>query len=153
MKFQECCNMDCQRDIYGNICSNNGECVCGTCVCKPPWTGHACGCNKNSTNCRNCNKNSPDKICSGHGKCNCGECQCEDGYAGKCCELCVTCESYCEILRPAVEFLGMVSHKILITHFCHKYFEQKIVTKFFPKKFQIWSISVIKLLMLNPVVT
>nr|XP_055059275.1 integrin beta-1-like [Misgurnus anguillicaudatus] len=81
-------NLDayCRKDLSANICSNNGECVCGTCECKSRenpeerYSGRYCECDNFSCDRFN------NKLCGGHGVCQCGSCVCEPGYAGSACD-------------------------------------------------------------------
>lgn len=100
--FCECDNFTCDRN-KGLLCSGHGECVCGKCNCAPEYTGPACQCLKDQTNCKSPEDN---KICSGNGKCVCGQCVCnvdEDRhYSGKYCEQCPTCPGRCGEFKDCV---------------------------------------------------
>ncbi|XP_065118246.1 integrin beta-1-like [Paramisgurnus dabryanus] len=77
---------NCRKDNSTNICSNNGECVCGTCECKirdnqdEKYSGKYCECDNFS-----CDR-SNNKVCGGHGKCDCGKCICDANYTGSACD-------------------------------------------------------------------
>lgn len=76
----------CRPENSTEICSNNRDCICGTCACharenpNEVYSGKFCQCD--SFNC----DWSDGLICGGHGKCLCGECQCLPGYTGSACE-------------------------------------------------------------------
>ncbi|XP_044280590.1 integrin beta-1 isoform X1 [Varanus komodoensis] len=94
-KFCEC-SMDevnsedmsgtCRPANSSEICSNNGECICGQCVCKKRenpnevYSGQYCQCDN-----FNCDR-SDGLICGGHGECKCRECDCWANYSGSACE-------------------------------------------------------------------
>ncbi|KAK7944664.1 hypothetical protein WMY93_000392 [Mugilogobius chulae] len=87
---------NCRKDNGTDICSNNGDCVCGTCECKKKrkpsrslqrnllrvtggasgrkcicdanYTGSACDCSLDQTSCLAKN----GQICNGRGNCDCG---------------------------------------------------------------------------------
>ncbi|XP_013871600.1 integrin beta-1 [Austrofundulus limnaeus] len=69
-----------------DICSNNGECVCGTCICKKRenpaevYSGQFCECDN-----FNCDR-SNNKLCGGHGRCECRVCICDENYTGSACD-------------------------------------------------------------------
>ncbi|XP_077077957.1 integrin beta-1-like [Siphateles boraxobius] len=69
-----------------DVCSNNGECVCGTCECKKRdnpeerYSGKFCQCDN-----FNCDR-SNNKLCGGHGRCECRKCICDPNYTGSACE-------------------------------------------------------------------
>eukprot|EP00099_Drosophila_melanogaster_P013348 NP_001303333.1 integrin betanu subunit, isoform B [Drosophila melanogaster] len=96
------------------VCSNHGDCDCGTCLCDPGYTGPFCECRE----CLDCDEKLADcfcgqcvckygwsgskcncdgdtdacvgptgEICSERGTCQCEECQCEEPYLGKFCEI------------------------------------------------------------------
>uniref|UniRef100_A0A8C5FQT2 Integrin beta n=1 Tax=Gadus morhua TaxID=8049 RepID=A0A8C5FQT2_GADMO len=77
---------NCRRDNGTDICSNNGECVCGTCECKTRenpaeiYNGKYCECDN-----FNCDR-SGNKLCGGHGQCECRMCVCEANYTGSACD-------------------------------------------------------------------
>ena len=60
------------------VCSGNGECECPLngssvqCSCFPGWTGEACDCTDDVTDCM---FNGVE--CDNHGTCKCGKCECE----------------------------------------------------------------------------
>nr|ABE66386.1 truncated integrin beta1 subunit-like protein 3 [Danio rerio] len=76
----------CRMNNGTEVCSNNGECVCGTCECKKRenpeerYSGRYCECNNFSCDRFN------NKLCGGHGRCMCGQCACEFNYAGSACQ-------------------------------------------------------------------
>lgn len=77
---------NCRRDNGTDICSNNGDCVCGTCECKKRenptevYSGQFCECDN-----FNCDR-SNNKLCGGHGRCECKKCICDANYTGSACE-------------------------------------------------------------------
>ena len=87
-QFCECDDKSCDRSLSGLVCGGHGRCDCGRCECDAGWTGPACDCLAEVTQCL-----SPDGgICSGHGDCVCGQCKrCDDGYSGQFCSECITC--------------------------------------------------------------
>ncbi|XP_077381113.1 integrin beta-1-like isoform X2 [Festucalex cinctus] len=76
----------CRKDNGADICSNNGDCVCGTCQCKKRdnpaelYSGQYCECD--NFNCDRAN----NKLCGGHGHCVCRMCVCEANYTGSACD-------------------------------------------------------------------
>ncbi|XP_078085091.1 integrin beta-2-like isoform X2 [Mustelus asterias] len=74
----------CRKDNSSAICSNQGDCACGRCIChtnpNKKIYGRYCECDDQS-----CERNL-GKLCAGHGKCDCGTCKCEKGYSGTACE-------------------------------------------------------------------
>ncbi|XP_037807558.1 integrin beta-PS isoform X1 [Lucilia sericata] len=104
-RFCECDNFSCDRHEQ-QLCSgpDHGVCECGSCVCKPGWTGTACDCRDSNDTCIPPNGG---EICSGHGECECGVCKCkstEEGrYSGKYCEKCPTCSGRCHELKDCVQ--------------------------------------------------
>ncbi|CAL9689563.1 unnamed protein product [Knipowitschia caucasica] len=77
---------NCRRDNGTDICSNNGDCVCGTCECKKRenpaevYSGTYCECDN-----FNCDRSS-NKLCGGHGRCECRKCICDANYTGSACD-------------------------------------------------------------------
>ncbi|XP_016304980.1 integrin beta-1-like [Sinocyclocheilus anshuiensis] len=77
---------NCRKDKGTDICSNNGECVCGTCECKKRdnpeerYSGLFCECDN-----FNCDR-SNNKLCGGHGQCECRKCICDANYTGSACD-------------------------------------------------------------------
>uniref|UniRef100_UPI003AADFA5C integrin beta-1a isoform X2 n=1 Tax=Centroberyx gerrardi TaxID=166262 RepID=UPI003AADFA5C len=69
-----------------DICSNNGDCVCGTCECKKRenpeerYSGQYCECDN-----FNCDR-SGNKLCGGHGRCECRVCICDPMWSGSACD-------------------------------------------------------------------
>uniref|UniRef100_A0A673BZV5 Integrin beta n=1 Tax=Sphaeramia orbicularis TaxID=375764 RepID=A0A673BZV5_9TELE len=76
----------CRKDNGTDICSNNGECVCGTCECKKRenpeerYSGQYCQCDN-----FNCDR-SGNKLCGGHGRCECRVCICDYPWTGSACD-------------------------------------------------------------------
>uniref|UniRef100_A0A8C6STN2 Integrin beta n=1 Tax=Neogobius melanostomus TaxID=47308 RepID=A0A8C6STN2_9GOBI len=77
---------NCRKDNGTDICSNNGDCVCGTCECKKrenpaeAYSGTYCECDN-----FNCDR-SNNKLCGGHGRCECRKCICDANYTGSACD-------------------------------------------------------------------
>ncbi|XP_056277345.1 integrin beta-1-like isoform X2 [Pseudoliparis swirei] len=77
---------NCRKDNGTDICSNNGDCVCGTCECRKRanpdeiHTGKYCECDN-----FNCDR-SNNKLCGGHGHCDCRKCICDANYTGSACD-------------------------------------------------------------------
>uniref|UniRef100_A0A8P4GN55 Integrin beta n=1 Tax=Dicentrarchus labrax TaxID=13489 RepID=A0A8P4GN55_DICLA len=77
---------NCRKDNGMDICSNNGDCVCGTCECKKRenpaeiYSGKYCECDN-----FNCDR-SNNKLCGGHGRCECRKCICDANYTGSACD-------------------------------------------------------------------
>ncbi|KAF6727973.1 Integrin beta-1 [Oryzias melastigma] len=76
----------CRKDNSTDICSNVGECVCGTCECKKRdnpnerYSGLYCECDN-----FNCDR-SGNLLCGGHGTCDCRVCKCDPMWSGSACE-------------------------------------------------------------------
>ncbi|GLD54997.1 integrin beta-1 isoform X2 [Lates japonicus] len=76
----------CRKDNGTDICSNNGDCVCGTCECKKRdnpeerYSGPYCECDN-----FNCDR-SGNKLCGGHGRCECRVCICDPMWTGSACD-------------------------------------------------------------------
>uniref|UniRef100_A0A670J515 Integrin beta n=1 Tax=Podarcis muralis TaxID=64176 RepID=A0A670J515_PODMU len=76
----------CRPANSSEICSNNGECICGQCVCRKRenaneiYSGRFCECDN-----FNCDR-SDGLICGGHGECKCRECECAENYTGSACD-------------------------------------------------------------------
>ncbi|CAI5788983.1 Hypothetical predicted protein [Podarcis lilfordi] len=76
----------CRRANSSEICSNNGECICGQCVCRKRenaneiYSGRFCECDN-----FNCDR-SDGLLCGGHGECKCRECECAENYTGSACD-------------------------------------------------------------------
>uniref|UniRef100_A0A7M4EIR1 Integrin beta n=1 Tax=Crocodylus porosus TaxID=8502 RepID=A0A7M4EIR1_CROPO len=76
----------CRRENSTEICSNNGECICGQCVCKKRentnevYSGKYCECDN-----FNCDR-SNGLICGGNGICKCRVCECYPNYTGSACD-------------------------------------------------------------------
>uniref|UniRef100_A0A668A6D4 Integrin beta n=1 Tax=Myripristis murdjan TaxID=586833 RepID=A0A668A6D4_9TELE len=77
---------NCRKDNGTDICSNNGDCVCGTCECKKRdnpneiYSGKFCECDNFS-----CDR-SNNQLCGGHGRCECKVCICDANYTGSACD-------------------------------------------------------------------
>ncbi|XP_052404647.1 integrin beta-1-like isoform X3 [Carassius gibelio] len=77
---------NCRMDMGTDICSNNGECVCGMCECKKRdnpeerYSGKFCECD--NFNCDHSN----NRLCGGHGRCECRKCICDPNYTGSACD-------------------------------------------------------------------
>ncbi|XP_030624832.1 integrin beta-1 isoform X2 [Chanos chanos] len=84
--FSEDLDMNCRMDNGIDICSNNGECVCGKCECRKRdnpeerYSGKYCECDN-----FNCDR-SNNKLCGGHGRCECRVCICDASYTGSACD-------------------------------------------------------------------
>ncbi|XP_026136716.1 integrin beta-1-like isoform X2 [Carassius auratus] len=76
----------CRVNNGTDVCSKNGECVCGTCECKTRdnpeerYSGKFCECDNFS-----CDR-SNNKLCGGHGRCECKKCICDANYTGSACD-------------------------------------------------------------------
>ncbi|KAM4705454.1 integrin beta-1 isoform 2-T2 [Rhinophrynus dorsalis] len=76
----------CRRENGSEICSNNGDCICGQCVCKKRenpnevYSGKFCECDN-----FNCDR-SNGLICGGKGICKCRVCECFPQYSGSACD-------------------------------------------------------------------
>ncbi|KAM9790975.1 integrin beta-1-like isoform 1-T1 [Syngnathus typhle] len=85
-KQGRCNDANCRKDDGTDICSNNGDCVCGTCECKKRdnpaeiYSGKYCECD--NFNCERAN----NKLCGGHGRCECRVCVCDGNYTGSACD-------------------------------------------------------------------
>ncbi|XP_076837538.1 integrin beta-1-like [Brachyhypopomus gauderio] len=77
---------NCRMDNGTDVCSNNGDCICGTCECKKRenpeerYEGKFCECDN-----FNCDR-STGKLCAGHGRCVCRKCVCDANYTGSACD-------------------------------------------------------------------
>ncbi|XP_075899198.1 integrin beta-1-like isoform X2 [Nelusetta ayraudi] len=77
---------NCRKDNGTDICSNNGECVCGMCECKirdnpeERYSGRFCECDNFSCDRYN------NKLCGGHGTCDCRVCKCDPMWMGSACD-------------------------------------------------------------------
>ncbi|EDW64210.1 integrin beta-nu isoform X1 [Drosophila virilis] len=119
--------------ISGEVCSNHGECDCGSCSCDAGYTGAYCECLEcvdcdveraecycgqcvckygwSGTQC-NC-KESTDgcigptgEICSERGSCDCGVCSCREPYLGEFCEIDPERDNkVCQFYEPCVHCL------------------------------------------------
>ncbi|XP_063308689.1 integrin beta-1 isoform X2 [Pelobates fuscus] len=91
----------CRKDNGSEICSNNGDCVCGQCVCKKRdnpneiYSGKHCECDN-----FNCDR-SNGQICGGNGVCKCRVCDCFANFSGNACD----CS---EDIRPCIATNGQV---------------------------------------------
>ena len=76
----------CRKENSSEICSNNGECVCGQCVCRKRdntneiYSGKFCECDN-----FNCDR-SNGLICGGNSVCKCRVCECNPNYTGSACD-------------------------------------------------------------------
>ncbi|XP_073485974.1 integrin beta-1-A-like isoform X2 [Aquarana catesbeiana] len=76
----------CRKENSSEICSNNGDCICGQCVCKKRenpkevYSGKYCECDN-----FNCDR-SDGLICGGNGVCKCRVCECFPNYSGSACD-------------------------------------------------------------------
>ncbi|XP_069504157.1 integrin beta-1 isoform X1 [Ambystoma mexicanum] len=76
----------CRKANSSEICSNNGECICGQCVCKKReianevYSGTYCECDN-----FNCDR-SNGLICGGNGVCKCRVCECFPNFTGNACD-------------------------------------------------------------------
>ncbi|XP_023597744.1 integrin beta-1 [Trichechus manatus latirostris] len=76
----------CRKENSSEICSNNGECVCGQCVCRKRdntneiYSGKFCECDN-----FNCDR-SNGEVCGGNGVCKCRVCECKPNYTGSACD-------------------------------------------------------------------
>ncbi|KAM9307918.1 integrin beta-1-A-like [Gastrophryne carolinensis] len=76
----------CQKQNGEEVCSNNGDCICGQCVCKQRenpkevYSGKYCECDNFSC------ERSNGLICGGNGICLCGKCECFYNYSGSACD-------------------------------------------------------------------
>lgn len=76
----------CRKENSSEICSNNGDCICGQCVCKKRenpnevYSGKYCDCDN-----FNCDR-SNGLICGGNGVCKCRVCECFPNYSGSACD-------------------------------------------------------------------
>ncbi|XP_062844059.1 integrin beta-1-like isoform X2 [Trichomycterus rosablanca] len=79
-------NANCRLGNGTDICSNNGDCICGDCECKKRdnpeerYDGKYCQCDN-----FNCDR-SYNKLCGGHGRCVCRVCECYGNYTGSACD-------------------------------------------------------------------
>ncbi|KAG5850495.1 hypothetical protein ANANG_G00083070 [Anguilla anguilla] len=123
--FSDDLDANCRRDNGAEICSNNGDCVCGACECKKrenpeerysgkycecdnfncdrsnnKLCGSACDCSMDTTTCLASNK----QICNGRGTCECGSCRCTNPkFQGPTCEICPTCPGVCTEHKECVQ--------------------------------------------------
>ncbi|XP_069770555.1 integrin beta-1-like [Narcine bancroftii] len=76
----------CRKDNTSQICSDNGDCICGECVCKKREnpseiiSGQFCECDN-----FNCDR-SGGLICGGNGICKCRVCECFPNFTGNACD-------------------------------------------------------------------
>ncbi|KAG8573529.1 hypothetical protein GDO81_012447 [Engystomops pustulosus] len=76
----------CRKENSSEICSNNGDCICGQCVCKKRdnpnevYSGKFCDCDN-----FNCDR-SNGQICGGNGICKCRVCECFPNFSGSACD-------------------------------------------------------------------
>uniref|UniRef100_UPI00358F9F55 integrin beta-2-like n=1 Tax=Myxine glutinosa TaxID=7769 RepID=UPI00358F9F55 len=103
-KFCECNNLNCPR-FNNSLCGGQGKCWCDRCECNPGFTGNACDCPVDKSQCVAPSGKYSGLTCSGRGVCKCGTCSCFDiKYYGKYCELCRNC-------RPCIEHRDCVECK------------------------------------------
>ncbi|KAM3727754.1 putative integrin beta-like protein [Dirofilaria immitis] len=70
----------CRKTPKDLVCSGNGQCKCGKCVCNVEHVrGEFCECENLSC------PTSQGRMCAGQGECKCGKCHCEEGYTGDDC--------------------------------------------------------------------
>ncbi|KAL3832478.1 hypothetical protein ACJMK2_024118 [Sinanodonta woodiana] len=79
-----------KNETGDKICSSNGKCQCGECVCNNGFQGRYCQCKSDK-----CPRDVNGLECGGHGRCECEECQCESGYSGHSCD-CPDSEDSCK---------------------------------------------------------
>ncbi|KAH8419247.1 hypothetical protein KR222_000066 [Zaprionus bogoriensis] len=125
--------LDESGQLSEQICSNRGECECGSCSCDPGYTGNYCECLEcfdcdeqraecicgqcvckygwSGTQC-NCQESLDDcigptgEICSGRGFCDCGACSCQEPYLGNFCEIDAEKDNkLCQFYEPCVTCL------------------------------------------------
>ncbi|XP_072268760.1 integrin beta-1 isoform X2 [Pyxicephalus adspersus] len=76
----------CRKENSSEICSNNGDCICGQCVCKKRenpnevYSGKYCDCDN-----FNCDR-SNGLVCGGNGICKCRVCECFQNFSGSACD-------------------------------------------------------------------
>ncbi|XP_077347210.1 integrin beta-1-A-like [Lithobates pipiens] len=76
----------CRKENSSEICSNNGDCICGQCVCKKRenpnevYSGKYCDCD--NFKCDRFN----GLICGGNGVCKCRVCECFLNFSGSACD-------------------------------------------------------------------
>ncbi|XP_051872131.1 integrin beta-1-like [Pristis pectinata] len=84
--YSEDIDASCRKDNTSLICSGNGDCICGDCVCKKRENpneiiyGQYCECDN-----FNCDRSS-GLICGGNGICECGTCHCLPNFTGSACD-------------------------------------------------------------------
>ncbi|XP_069815067.1 integrin beta-1-A-like isoform X3 [Dendropsophus ebraccatus] len=75
----------CRKENSSDICSNNGDCICGQCVCKKRdnpnevYSGKYCECDN-----YNCDRYN-GLICGHNGICQCRVCECFPNFSGSAC--------------------------------------------------------------------
>lgn len=82
---------DCRKDDHADVCSGQGMCVCGECVCHPSSFGRVYGsyCECDNFSCLRFR----GQLCGGHGVCECGECVCHPGWIGEYCNCSTSTEA------------------------------------------------------------
>ncbi|EDV26654.1 uncharacterized protein TRIADDRAFT_54882 [Trichoplax adhaerens] len=71
----------CKVNSTAILCSNRGDCQCGSCYCRQP-----------------------QELCNGQGTCECGRCNCNSSiYTGRACDYCPTCPGICSANKECVE--------------------------------------------------
>ncbi|XP_030054041.1 integrin beta-7 [Microcaecilia unicolor] len=98
-QFCECDDTSCERH-NGLLCGgeDHGSCSCGICICNANYTGTACECSLDTSQCTK-----DGVVCSGHGRCECNKCKCHDGYFEKLCTQCPDCMTPCQIHKNCTE--------------------------------------------------
>ncbi|XP_023172973.1 integrin beta-nu isoform X2 [Drosophila hydei] len=121
------------ESLSSDVCSNHGECECGSCICDPGYMGNFCECLEcidcdedraecycgqcvckygwSGTQC-NCKESTDEctgptgEICSDRGTCECGACNCQEPYLGVFCEIDTeTDNKLCQFYEPCVTCL------------------------------------------------
>ncbi|XP_055363592.1 integrin beta-6 isoform X2 [Betta splendens] len=74
---------NCAANNESELCSGQGQCYCGKCVCDASSFGRIYGqyCECDNYSCVRFR----GELCGGHGACDCGECRCERGWTGEYC--------------------------------------------------------------------
>uniref|UniRef100_A0A8C9SWV3 Integrin beta n=1 Tax=Scleropages formosus TaxID=113540 RepID=A0A8C9SWV3_SCLFO len=75
--YQGCKTPDSQA-----VCSNHGDCLCGTCICHNPQQYEGPYCQYDKTQCARFS----GFLCNDRGRCYMGSCACEAGWEGSACE-------------------------------------------------------------------
>ncbi|KAJ0001652.1 hypothetical protein NQD34_001448 [Periophthalmus magnuspinnatus] len=82
---------DCVASDDAEICSGQGQCYCGKCVCHTSNFGRIYGpfCQCDNYSCVRFR----GELCGGHGVCDCGECHCDAGWTGEYCNCSTSTEA------------------------------------------------------------